>query len=179
MRIAPNGCTPGCTFFCDILWFYVAFRHHKKHVMFFFLKTVQRGWYGSRSSPLSFVRNVVFHHWLNSPLESYSTYWATDPRPPNQFLRNLRALEHDDLFSVTSKKKHVKLPKRGFSELLFGVGQKKYLQKDLQRSRGKKKKHDKNQRGIILAPLALWVPYKGVSKNRGSPKWMVYNGKPY
>ena len=21
--------------------------------------------------------------------------------------------------------------------------------------------------------------YKGVSKNRGTPKWMVYNGKPY
>ncbi len=23
------------------------------------------------------------------------------------------------------------------------------------------------------------VPYVGVSKNRGTPKWMVYNGKPY
>ena len=22
-------------------------------------------------------------------------------------------------------------------------------------------------------------PYIGVSKNRGTPKWMVYNGKPY
>ena len=22
-------------------------------------------------------------------------------------------------------------------------------------------------------------PYLGVSKNRGTPKWMVYNGKPY
>ena len=25
---------------------------------------------------------------------------------------------------------------------------------------------------------ALYI-YMGVSKNRGTPKWMVYNGKPY
>ena len=24
-----------------------------------------------------------------------------------------------------------------------------------------------------------WLTYVGVSKNRGTPKWMVYNGKPY
>ena len=23
------------------------------------------------------------------------------------------------------------------------------------------------------------IPHKGVSKNKGTPKWMVYNGKPY
>ena len=28
--------------------------------------------------------------------------------------------------------------------------------------------------------LTSWVYiYMGVSKNRGTPKWMVYNGKPY
>ena len=25
----------------------------------------------------------------------------------------------------------------------------------------------------------LWIPHVGVSKNRGTPKWMVYNGNPY
>ena len=25
----------------------------------------------------------------------------------------------------------------------------------------------------------MWKQYMGVSKNRGIPKWMVYNGKPY
>ena len=27
----------------------------------------------------------------------------------------------------------------------------------------------------------IWVPgsYMGASKNRGTPKWMVYDGKPY
>ena len=29
------------------------------------------------------------------------------------------------------------------------------------------------------APPDFWQPYIGVFKNRGTPKWMVYNGKPY
>ena len=29
----------------------------------------------------------------------------------------------------------------------------------------------------LLLPIVL--PYMGVSKNRGTSKWMVYNGKPY
>ena len=34
---------------------------------------------------------------------------------------------------------------------------------------------------VFLAMLgqACCVLYMGVSKNRGTPKWMVYNGKPY
>ena len=27
--------------------------------------------------------------------------------------------------------------------------------------------------------IYVYVLYMGVSKNRGTPKWMVYNGKPY
>ena len=27
--------------------------------------------------------------------------------------------------------------------------------------------------------LKIMAPHLGVSKNRGTPKWMVYNGKPY
>ena len=27
--------------------------------------------------------------------------------------------------------------------------------------------------------VAMLFVYLGVSKNRGTPKWMVYNGKPY
>jgi len=30
---------------------------------------------------------------------------------------------------------------------------------------------------ILLAKRKM--TYMGVSKNRGTPKWMVYNGKPY
>ena len=26
---------------------------------------------------------------------------------------------------------------------------------------------------------SFWITYLGVSKNRGTPKWMVYKGKPY
>ena len=29
------------------------------------------------------------------------------------------------------------------------------------------------------SPMGRTVWYMGVSKNRGTPKWMVYNGKPY
>ena len=36
---------------------------------------------------------------------------------------------------------------------------------------GGKKKGDESQREH--------VEHMGVSKNRGTPKWMVYNGKPY
>ncbi len=33
---------------------------------------------------------------------------------------------------------------------------------------------------LFHGPLAeLMNTYLGVSKNRGIPKWMVYNGKPY
>ena len=28
-------------------------------------------------------------------------------------------------------------------------------------------------------PVKNHTPYMGVSKNMGTPKWMVYNGKPY
>ncbi len=27
--------------------------------------------------------------------------------------------------------------------------------------------------------IALWLKKMDVSKNRGTPKWIVYNGKPY
>ena len=27
--------------------------------------------------------------------------------------------------------------------------------------------------------ISLFGEYMGVSKNRGTPKWIVYNGKPY
>ena len=29
----------------------------------------------------------------------------------------------------------------------------------------------------LVAPI--WLDNMGVSKNRGTPNWMVYNGKPY
>ena len=31
---------------------------------------------------------------------------------------------------------------------------------------------------ITYNPTIYYIPYMGVSKNRGTPKWMVYNGKP-
>ena len=38
-----------------------------------------------------------------------------------------------------------------------------------------------NNQGILISfkPLKISLIYMGVSKNRGTPKWMVYNGKPY
>ena len=32
---------------------------------------------------------------------------------------------------------------------------------------------------ICVKCLLIFVGYMGVSKNRGAPKWMVYNGTPY
>ena len=32
---------------------------------------------------------------------------------------------------------------------------------------------------VLLKKMPLVDHYLGVSKNRGIPKWMVYNGKPY
>ncbi len=42
-------------------------------------------------------------------------------------------------------------------------------------------KHSAYTLGICASVLVFWdfVNQKGVSKNRGTPKWMVYNGKPY
>jgi len=31
----------------------------------------------------------------------------------------------------------------------------------------------------IYPELNMYTVYMGASKNRGTPKWMVYNGKPY
>ncbi len=33
--------------------------------------------------------------------------------------------------------------------------------------------------GFELSDSGYFFYYMGVSKNRGTPKWMVYNGKPY
>jgi len=30
-----------------------------------------------------------------------------------------------------------------------------------------------------LVVTSSWIQYMGVSKNRGTPKWMVYNGNPH
>ena len=32
---------------------------------------------------------------------------------------------------------------------------------------------------LVLDVNGGFHPYMGVSKNRGTPKWIVYNGKPY
>ena len=32
---------------------------------------------------------------------------------------------------------------------------------------------------FLEIPMRIRVFYMGVSKNKGTPKWMVYNGKPY
>ena len=50
---------------------------------------------------------------------------------------------------VPSKRKHVKLPNRGFSELLFGVGQKKYLQ-EISKDPGERKKTRQESKGHHL-----------------------------
>ena len=33
--------------------------------------------------------------------------------------------------------------------------------------------------GLLLKMVDIPASYVGVSKNRGTPKWMVYNEKPY
>ena len=33
--------------------------------------------------------------------------------------------------------------------------------------------------GRVIVDGGPFLRYMGVSKNRGTPKWMVYNGKPY
>ena len=43
-----------------------------------------------------------------------------------------------------------------------------------------KSKHQKNSQALYAWPaFCIIYIYMGVSKNRGTPKWMVYNGKPY
>ena len=36
-----------------------------------------------------------------------------------------------------------------------------------------------HQLRLVVYPIIYEVLYMDVSKNRGTPKWMVYNGKPY
>jgi len=38
---------------------------------------------------------------------------------------------------------------------------------------------DSNKHGWMVPKIAFILLNMGVSKNRGTPKWMVYNGKPY
>ena len=41
------------------------------------------------------------------------------------------------------------------------------------------KNHEFRDDSVSQRPLGLCETDVGVSKNRGTPKWMVYNGKPY
>ena len=47
---------------------------------------------------------------------------------------------------------------------------------------GKTEKYQRLKNEKDMFPGGYWylfIVYMGVSKNRGTPKWMVYNGKPY